>query len=118
MRKIMLLGIMSILMLITTGCGSPYVMNKVNGRYYETSNRDCPLQKMKSDGLTVECYTKEGKYIKNLYPVHNNVIRERRYQQQQFNQSMNSLNQTIAYQNRTNAISMSNMYSPYGYYRY
>ena len=113
---------LSIIALVMTGCaGSRYNLHN-NGLYYEANSQNCPTSKTNKD-RSISCYNKEGKYLYKRYPVSQSAVQSQRMIEQQAAasaaRSLDNLNSTLAYQNRTNALMYSNMYyKPYGYYGY
>ncbi len=105
--------------LIMAGCtGSRYNLHN-NGLYYEANSHNCPKSTMNKD-RSINCYDKEGKYLAKRYPVSQAAVQNQRMIEQQqaasAARSLDNLNATLAYQNRTNALMYSNLYRPYGYW--
>ncbi len=101
MRKLILGIIVMFGIIVLSGCGSRYNIAG-NGMYYQANSSNCP--RSKTVGNKLYCAHKKGQFLYTKDPVHPNVIREHRYQQEQTTQAINNLNAQIAYQNRTNAI--------------
>jgi len=58
-----------VLVFLITGCGSSYAAYNVGGRYYYTSEKQCPQHKVV--GKYLACYSAEGKFLGYIRPMTN-----------------------------------------------
>ncbi len=123
-EKIIIGAVAAIAVMLMSGCArSGYEVNKYNGMYYDVTGVNCTYDSLNRKTNVVQCYDKNMKKTRKLYPVHPNAVREKRYQKEKATKAVNNFNRQVAYSNRTSAINRAentaslNSYL-YGYPRY